>query len=219
MAIPSARSFLASNPIVPVVVLEELDAAVPTAQALLAGGITSAEITFRTAVAADAIAAISEQVPEMAVGAGTVINAEQARQALSAGAQFIVSPGWSSAVADVASEAEVPYLPGIANPTDIMAALSYGLDTVKFFPAVALGGLPVVKAFAGPFPQLKFMPTGGINTENLAEWLGSPVIAAVGGSWMVAGKLLRAGKFEDVTRISAAAMALAKQIVEQKEAK
>lgn len=133
MAIPSARPFLEKNPIVPVVVLNRVEDAVPTARALLAGGITSAEVTFRTPVAAECIASIARNVPEIAVGAGTVINAEQANAAIDAGATFLVSPGFSATVADVAAERGVPLLPGVANPTDIMAAVEYGLDVMKFF--------------------------------------------------------------------------------------
>ena len=216
MAIPSARPFLRENPIVPVVVLQRLEDAVPTAKALLAGGIKSAEITFRTPVAADAIKEIAQNVPEIVVGAGTVINAAQAEQAVESGAAFLVSPGWSRAVADVAAKHEVAYLPGIGNPTDIMEALAYGLDAVKFFPAVPLGGLPVVKAFAAPFPQLTFMPTGGIGLRNLTEWLSEPMIAAVGGSWMASGKLIDAGDFAGITKLSKEASELAARMKEQR---
>ncbi|SPT75786.1 bifunctional 4-hydroxy-2-oxoglutarate aldolase/2-dehydro-3-deoxy-phosphogluconate aldolase [Arcanobacterium haemolyticum] len=211
MAIPSARPFLEKNPIVPVVVLNRVEDAVPTARALLAGGITSAEVTFRTPVAAECIASIARNVPEIAVGAGTVINAEQANAAIDAGATFLVSPGFSATVADVAAERGVPLLPGVANPTDIMAAVEYGLDVMKFFPAVPLGGLSVIKAFAAPFPQLKFLPTGGISEKNAAEWLSQPFIAAIGGSWMVTTKLVDNGEFDTITELSAQAMSIAKE--------
>lgn len=212
MKIPSATPFLAENPIVPVVVLDKVEDAVPTARALLAGGIKSAEITFRTPVAADCIAAIAKEVPEITVGAGTIINKEQAQTAIAAGARFLVSPGISKEVAKAADEAQMPLLPGIANPTDIMAAAKWGLETVKFFPATALGGLGLLKAFAGPFPQIKFMPTGGINLENLGDWLSAPFIPAVGGSWMASAKLINAGKFNEITRLSAEAIAKVKEI-------
>ena len=212
MTIPSARPFLEKNPIVPVVVLKRVEDAVPLAKALVAGGITSAEVTFRTAAAPEAIKAIAEEVPEITAGAGTVVTREQAEQAIDLGAKFLVSPGWSADVADVAAEREVPFLPGVANATDIIATLPYGLDVVKFFPAVPMGGLPVVKALAAPFPQLKFMPTGGISAKNLPQWLENPVIASVGGSWMVASKLIEAGEFDEITRLSKEALDIVKEV-------
>ena len=212
MTIPSARPFLAKNPIVPVVVLERVADAVPLAKALVAGGITSAEVTFRTEAAADSIKAMAQEVPEITVGAGTVVNRAQAEQAIELGAKFLVSPGWSSEVADVASERELPYLPGIANATDIMATLPYGIDVLKFFPAVPMGGLPVLKALAAPFPQLMFMPTGGVNANNMREWLEYPKIASMGGSWMVAAKLVDAGDFDQVTALSKEALAVVKEV-------
>lgn len=212
MNIPSAMPLLAENPIVPVVVLDRVEDAVPTARALLAGGIKSAEVTFRTAVAADCIATIAKEVPEITVGAGTVINKEQAKTAIALGAQFLVSPGISEEVAAAADEAQMPYLAGVANPTDIMVAANWGLKVVKFFPATALGGLGTLKAFAGPFPQIKFMPTGGVNLENLGDWFAAPFIPAVGGSWMASAKLVNAGKFDEITRLSAEAIAKVKEI-------
>lgn len=212
MRIPSAIPFLAENPIVPVVVLDRVEDAVPTARALLEGGIRSAEVTFRTPVAIDCIDAIASGVPEITVGAGTVVNKEQARRALAAGAKFLVSPGVSKQVAKVATEANVPLLPGIANPTDIMETLKWGLEVVKFFPASALGGLGLLKAFAGPFPQMKFMPTGGVNPDNLGEWLSAPFVPAVGGSWMASAKLVHAADFAQITRLSAEAVAKVKEI-------
>lgn len=212
MRIPSAIPFLAENPIVPVVVLDRVEDAVPTARALLEGGIRSAEVTFRTPVAIDCIDAIASGVPEITVGAGTVVNKEQARRALAAGAKFLVSPGVSKQVAKVAAEASVPLLPGIANPTDIMETLKWGLEVVKFFPASALGGLGLLKAFAGPFPQMKFMPTGGVNPDNLGEWLSAPFVPAVGGSWMASAKLVHAADFAQITRLSAEAVAKVKEI-------
>ena len=212
MNIPSAMPLLAENPIVPVVVLDRVEDAIPTARALLAGGIKSAEVTFRTPVAADCIAAIAKAVPEMTVGAGTVINKGQAKTAIAAGAKFLVSPGISEEVAEAADEAQMPYLAGVANPTDIMVAANLGMKIVKFFPATALGGLGILKAFAGPFPQIEFMPTGGINLENLGDWLSAPFIPAVGGSWMASAKLINAGKFDEITRLSAEAIAKVKEI-------
>lgn len=210
MAIPSAQPFLAENPIVPVVVLDRVEDALPTAKALVAGGIKAAEVTFRTPVAAECIAEMAK-FSEITVGAGTVTTPEQARIAFEAGAKFLVSPGFSADIADVASELEIPFLPGIANPSDIMATLKYGLDTLKFFPAVPLGGLPLLKALAAPFPQFKFMPTGGIGPKNIGEWLSAPIIASVGGSWMVTKKMVNDGEFEKITELSRQAIEMVKE--------
>ncbi|XCB29494.1 bifunctional 4-hydroxy-2-oxoglutarate aldolase/2-dehydro-3-deoxy-phosphogluconate aldolase [Arcanobacterium hippocoleae] len=210
MAIPSPQPFLAENPIVPVVVLDRVADALPTAKALAAGGIKAAEVTFRTPVAAECIAEMAKY-PEITVGAGTVTTPEQARKAVEAGAKFLVSPGFSAKIADAAAELEVPFLPGIADPSDIMATLEYGLDTLKFFPAVPLGGLPLIKAMAAPFPQFKFMPTGGIGPKNIGEWLSEPIIASVGGSWMVTKQMVNNAEFEKITALSQEAMELVKE--------
>lgn len=170
---------------VPVVVLKTLDETVPTLSALRAVGIPTAEITFRTACAADAIRLASREFPDMLVGAGTVINAEQAKAAIEAGAKFIVSPGFSASVAEVCRAADLPYIPGCVTPTEIMQALDYGITTVKFFPANVYGGLSALKALAAPFPQIKFVPTGGVDRGNLDEFLAFPKVAAVGGSFFV----------------------------------
>ena len=170
---------------VPVVVLKTLEETVPTLTALERAGIPTAEITFRTACAADAIRLASEQFPNMLVGAGTVINAEQARAAVKAGAKFIVSPGLSVAVAEVCRTADIPYIPGCVTPTEIMQALDLGITTVKFFPANVYGGLKALKALAAPFPQVKFVPTGGVDRGNLDEFLAFDRVAAIGGSFFV----------------------------------
>lgn len=170
---------------VPVVVIKNLDETVPTLTALRNAGIPTAEITFRTACAADAIRLGSEQFPDMLVGAGTVINAEQAKAALAAGAKFIVSPGLSSSVAEVCREADVPYIPGCVTPTEIMQALELGITTVKFFPANVYGGLKALKALSAPFPQVRFVPTGGVDRSNIDEFLAFDKIVAIGGSFFV----------------------------------
>ena len=170
---------------VPVVVLKTIEETVPTLTALENAGIPTAEITFRTACAADAIRLASEQFPKMLVGAGTVVNAEQAKAAVAAGAKFIVSPGLSAAVAEVCREADIPYIPGCVTPTEIMKALDLGITTVKFFPANVYGGLKALKALAAPFPQVKFVPTGGVDRGNLDEFLAFEKVAAVGGSFFV----------------------------------
>lgn len=170
---------------VPVVVIKELSETDKILTALKKHGINTAEITFRTACAAEAIAYACKNYPDMNVGAGTVINAEQCEAALKAGAQFIVSPGLSVAVAKICKEKNIPYYPGCVTPTEIMQALELGITTVKFFPANVYGGLKAMKALAAPFPQIKFIPTGGVNRENIDEFLAWDKIAAVGGSFFV----------------------------------
>lgn len=170
---------------IPVVVVKELSETDKILTALKNYGINCAEITFRTACAAEAIAYACEKYPEMNVGAGTVVNAEQCKRALKAGAKFIVSPGLSKSVAKVCKKNNVPYYPGCVTPTEIMEALELGLTVLKFFPANVYGGLKAMKALAAPFPQIKFIPTGGVNKDNLDEFLAWEKIAAVGGSFFV----------------------------------
>ena len=198
--------------VVPVVVLEDAEQAVPTAKALLAGGINAMEITFRTAAAKDSIAKVAKEVPEMIVGAGTVINVDQLHDALDAGAKFIVSPGTSEEVIAEAVKLNVPVAPGVVTPSEIMVGLKYGLKVFKFFPAESYGGLKTIKALCGPFPQIRFIPTGGINQSNAEEYFKNPKIVAVGGSWMVTKDMVVAGDFAGITEKSAAATALFKQI-------
>lgn len=175
--------------VVPVVVIKTVDETIPTLSALRDGGIPVAEITFRTACAAEAIRRGVESFPDMVIGAGTVISEAQARAAVAAGAQFIVSPGLSATVAAVCAEAGIPYLPGCVTPTEIMQALELGITTVKFFPANVYGGLAAIKALAAPFPQVKFLPTGGVGLSNIREFLDAPMIAAIGGSFMMKGDI------------------------------
>ena len=170
--------------IVPVVVLEKTEDAGPLAKALLKGGIDFMEITFRTACAADAIALISSEVPEMTVGAGTVINIEQAARAVDSGAKFIVSPGLDVGVVGWAQENDIPVIPGCVTPTEIMKAISLGLSVVKFFPADVFGGIKAIKALSAPFGQVKFLPTGGVSEANLKEFIENKSVAAIGGSWV-----------------------------------
>ena len=170
---------------VPVVVIKELSETDKILTALKGVGINTAEITFRTACAAEAIEYACKNYPEMSIGAGTVINAEQCEAALKAGAQFIVSPGLSAAVAEVCAKAGVPYYPGCVTPTEIMQAISLGITVVKFFPANVYGGLKAMKALAAPFPQIKFIPTGGIDRSNMDEYLAWDKIYAIGGSFFV----------------------------------
>ncbi len=171
--------------LIPVVVIKNLDDTEKILTALKKDGINCAEITFRTACAKDAIALAVEKFPDMNVGAGTVINGRQCVEALNAGAKFIVSPGLSVEVAEICKANDVPYYPGCVTPTEIMQALDLGITTVKFFPANVYGGLKALKALSAPFPQVKFIPTGGVNRENLDEFLAFYKVAAVGGSFFV----------------------------------
>lgn len=176
--------------VIPVVVIKNIEDTEKTLSALCEGGIHTAEITFRTACAAEAIALGVKLFPDMHIGAGTVINAAQCEQALAAGAKFIVSPGFSAAVAQICKEHGVEYFPGCVTPTEIMAALEYGLTVLKFFPANVYGGLKALKALSGPFPQVKFIPTGGVDLTNLKEFLEFDKIYAVGGSFMMKGDIV-----------------------------
>ena len=170
---------------IPVVVIKELSETDKILTALKNSGINCAEITFRTACAAEAIEYAAKNYPDMEIGAGTVINAEQCEAALKAGATFIVSPGLSPAVAKICKERNIPYYPGCVTPTEIMAALEFGITTVKFFPANIYGGLKALKALSAPFPQVKFIPTGGVDRSNIDEFLAFDKIAAIGGSFFV----------------------------------
>lgn len=170
---------------IPVVVIKEIEETERVMSALRADGINCAEITFRTACAEEAIRLAVEKFPDMRIGAGTVINAEQCRKAIAAGASFIVSPGLSKEVAEICKKKNIPYYPGCVTPTEIMQAISLGITTVKFFPANVYGGLKAMKALSAPFPQIKFIPTGGVNKENIDEFLSWEKVYAVGGSFMV----------------------------------
>ena len=181
---------------VPVVVIKELSETDKILTALKQSGIHTAEITFRTACAAEAIAYAVKNYPDMEIGAGTVINAKQCEEALAAGATFIVSPGLSEGVAKICAAKNIPYYPGCVTPTEIMAALELGITTVKFFPANVYGGLKALKALSAPFPQVKFIPTGGVDRSNIDEFLAFDKIAAIGGSFFVKEALekMEAGK-------------------------
>ena len=177
---------------IPVVVIKEMSEVDKILPALVANGINCAEITFRTACAAEAISYASKKYPEMSIGAGTVINAEQCEAALLAGAEFIVSPGLSLSVAKICKERDIPYYPGCVTPTEIMMALELGITTVKFFPANIYGGLAALKALSAPFPQVKFIPPGGVDRSNIDEFLAFDKIAAIGGSFFVKEALEKA---------------------------
>ena len=192
---------LAQSGVVPVVVLEEAKDAVPTAKAMLAGGIDVMEITFRTAAAADSIKAVAQECPDMVVGAGTVINLEQCKLAVECGAKFIVSPGYDEETVAWCCDNGIPVTPGCVTPTEIMMALNHGLKVLKFFPANVYGGLSAIKSLAGPFGGVKFIPTGGVNAQNLAEFISSPYIHAVGGSWICPKADIAAGNFDKITAL------------------
>jgi 2-dehydro-3-deoxyphosphogluconate aldolase/(4S)-4-hydroxy-2-oxoglutarate aldolase len=209
MADPITR--LGELGIVPVVRLEDPAQGDRLAEALLRGGLPCAEITFRTAAAGEGIRRMCARSPEMLVGAGTVVTVEQARQAVEAGARFIVLPGVDRRVVEWCLGHQMPVMPGVATPTEILRALENGLDILKFFPAEALGGKEMLKAMAAAFVGVKFVPTGGINAANAAAYLRLPMVFALGGSWLVAPKLLAAGAFDEVTRLTAEAVALVAQ--------
>lgn len=196
--------------IVPVVVLDRAEDAVPTAKALLKGGVDTMEITFRTACAAEAIREVAVNCPEMLVGAGTVLNLDQCRLALEMGAKFIVSPGFSDEIVAYCVQNDIPVAPGCVTPTEIMAALKHGLKMVKFFPANVYGGLNAMKALSAPFVGLKFLPTGGVNTANIKEYTDAPFIHAVGGSWICPKAEIAAGNWDKITELCLEARRAAK---------
>lgn len=187
--------------IVPVVVLDNAEDAVDTAKALLAGGVDVMEITFRTAAAEEAIRRVTENCPDMLVGAGTIVNLAQCKQAVAAGARFIVSPGFDRAVVNWCVENGIAVTPGCVTPTEIMEAIALGLKVVKFFPANVYGGLSAMKALSGPFGNVKFIPTGGVNIENIREFRAAPFVHAVGGSWVCSKVDIAAHNYEKITEL------------------
>ena len=192
---------LASSVVVPVVVLERAEDALPTARALLAGGVDTMEITFRTPCAAQCIQAVAEGCPKMLVGAGTVLNVEQAKLAVEMGAKFIVSPGFDPETVDWCVENGIAVTPGCVTPTEITMAVNHGLKVVKFFPANVYGGLNAMKNLSAPFVGIKFLPTGGVNTGNIKEYVDAPFIFAVGGSWVCPKGDIQSGNFEKITNL------------------
>jgi 2-dehydro-3-deoxyphosphogluconate aldolase/(4S)-4-hydroxy-2-oxoglutarate aldolase len=194
--------------IVPVVKVDDAKDAVPLARALIKGGLPVAEITFRTEAAQEAIENIASALPQMLVGAGTVLNIDQVKRAVAAGARFIVSPGFNPSVVEYCVSQNIPVTPGCSNPTDIEMALAYGLEVVKFFPAEASGGIGTIKAISAPYGMVKFIPTGGINEKNIKEYLANNKVLACGGSWMVKDELIKAGRFDEIERLTREAVAL-----------
>ena len=197
--------------IIPVVAIDDADTAVPLGKALSDGGLPCAEITFRTAAAAEAIQKMSAAHPDILVGAGTVLTVEQAKQAKAAGAKFIVTPGFDAAVVDWCLANDMPITPGVMTPTDINnQALAKGLRLLKFFPAEAAGGIKALKAIGGPYVGVKFIPTGGISSDNLADYLRLPMVHACGGSFMVNKKLINEGKFDEIRTLAETAVNIVK---------
>ena len=201
---------LANSIVVPVVVLDKVEDAIPTAKAMAAGGVDTMEITFRTACAPEAIKAVAENCPDVLVGAGTIVNLEQCKLAVEMGAKFIVSPGFSEEVVAWCVENGIPVAPGCVTPTEIMAALKHGLKMVKFFPANVYGGLNAMKNLSAPFVGLKFLPTGGVNSANIKEYIDAPFIHAVGGSWVCPKNEIAAGNWEKITSLCLEARKAAK---------
>jgi 2-dehydro-3-deoxyphosphogluconate aldolase/(4S)-4-hydroxy-2-oxoglutarate aldolase len=197
--------------IIPVISLPRLDQVLPLAEALLKGGLPCAEITFRTAAAAEAIAEIRARFPEMLVGAGTVLSTEQAERALDVGAQFLVSPGTNPSVVDYAHAHDAVIFPGVCTPTEIEQALAHGCEVLKFFPAEQIGGIKLLKALMAPYRQVRFIPTGGIEPANLKDYLNLSAVVACGGSWMVKPELIAAGNFAEIERLTSEAVALAQK--------
>jgi 2-dehydro-3-deoxyphosphogluconate aldolase/(4S)-4-hydroxy-2-oxoglutarate aldolase len=201
--------YLASHgPVIPVIVLQRVQDAVPLAEALLAGGVKVLEVTMRTPVALQCIAAIAKALPEAVVGAGTIRSAADAQAALDAGSRFGVSPGYTSAVGEACRRIGLPLLPGVATASEVMAAQADGLSFLKFFPAMQAGGIPMLKALGGPFPDVVFCPTGGISLETAPQFLALPNVKVCGGSWLTPADAVAAGDWARITRLAREAQAL-----------
>ena len=194
--------------IIPVVKIEKAEDALPLGRALIDGELPIAEITFRTSAAEESIKTLTRELPKLLVGAGTVLTVEQTKKAVSAGAKFIVSPGFNPKVVDYCIENSIPVTPGINNPTQIEMALERGIEVVKFFPAEASGGLSLLKSMSAPYTGIKFIPTGGINQNNLSSYLSDNKVLACGGSWMVKTELISSGNFAEITRLTKEAVSI-----------
>ena len=207
----SVSQVLESLPVVPLVQAKDPASAVEISRALAAGGLGVAEVVFRTDRALECLRAVADEVPEMIAGAGTVLTAEQAQHAIDNGARFVVSPGVNEAVVETCQQAGVPLYPGTYTPTDIQMALNLGLDIVKFFPASIAGGIPAIKAMSSVFRSIRFMPTGGISADNLAEYLAVPSIIACGGSWLTPSDAIAARDFAAITKLAEKAIEIARK--------
>lgn len=203
---------LANIGVVPVVVLNRVEDAKPLADALCAGGLPCAEVTFRTDAAEESIRVMTKEHPEMFVGAGTILTKEQVDRAVDAGAKFIVSPGFDPEIVDYCLEKNIPVYPGCITPSEVAQAVKRGLEVIKFFPAEQFGGVDTIKALSAPYTNVKFMPTGGISAKNLEQYLSFKKIVACGGSWMVKGDLVDAGKFDEIEKLTKEAVELVKKI-------
>lgn len=195
-------------PVLPVVVVDDLASAVPLARALVDGGLPAIELTLRTPVALEAIRAIAAEVPEIALGAGTIVTPDQASAAIAAGAGFLVSPGCTPSLLDALQDTGVPFLPGTSTVSEVMAVLDAGLTDMKFFPAEAAGGAPYLRSVAGPLPQARFCPTGGITPASAPGYLALPNVGCVGGSWLTPADAVAAGDWERISKLAAEAAAL-----------
>ncbi|MDF2784325.1 MAG: keto-deoxy-phosphogluconate aldolase [Pantoea eucrina] len=203
----SAEQVLSTGPVVPVIVVNQPEHAVPMAKALVAGGIRVLEVTLRTPVAMDALRAIIREVPEAIVGAGTVINTQQLKEVTDAGAQFVISPGLTESLLRAATEGPVPLIPGISTVSELMMGMDHGLREFKFFPAEANGGVRALSALAGPFPQVRFCPTGGISPANYRDYLALKSVLCIGGSWLVPDDALQQGDWARITQLARDAIA------------
>ena len=198
--------------VIPVVAIEDAKDGPALGAALIAGGLPCAEITFRTAAAPEAIRLMAAECPDVLVGAGTVLTVEQAETAVANGAKFIVTPGFDGAVVDWCIANQVPITPGVMTPTEINLALNKGLRVLKFFPAEAAGGIKTLKAIGGPYGDVKFIPTGGIGSNNLRDYLSLPSVLACGGSWLVKKQLISTGEFETITRLTQEAVTIVSEV-------
>ncbi len=206
----SAEKILTTGPVVPVIVVNKLEHAVPMAKALVAGGVRVLEVTLRTPVAMEALRLMIKEVPDAIVGAGTVINTQQLQEVTEAGAQFVISPGITEPLLKAAVEGPVPLIPGISTVSELMTGMDYGLREFKFFPAEANGGVKALQAIGGPFPQVRFCPTGGISPANYRDYLALKSVLCIGGSWLVPNDALESGDWDRITRLAREAVEGAK---------
>lgn len=206
----SIKEIMNTSPVVPVMVINKLEHAVPLAHALVEGGLKVLEITLRTPIALDAIKRIKAEVPGAIVGAGTVINLDTLKKAIDVGSEFLVSPGVTESLIDAAIKSGVPILPGVISPSEVMRLMEKGITEMKFFPAEAAGGIPMLKSIGGPLPQVTFCPTGGISLKNAADYLALSNVACVGGSWMAPADLVDKEDWDEIKRRATEAAALKK---------
>jgi len=202
------QKMLAGNPVIPVITLDQVEDAVPLANALVAGGLKVLEVTLRTEAAVEGIRQIIQHVPDAIVGTGTVCSEEQIKLSEDLGCQFMISPGATDKLLSIGSQSSVPFLPGISTVSELMRGMEYGLENFKFFPAEAAGGAPVMKAMAGPFPNIKFCPTGGIGLGNAMDYLALPNVMCVGGSWIAKPNDIREKRWKEIEQLAREAAAL-----------